>query len=264
MPIECDQLQKLVQSFSLVHDCDRIRSGMLRLATAFSYPEGSQIDVFLSEKSDLLGGQYVLTDLGQTMAWLLDLHVKPWTTKKRQQILADICDSLGVQNENGELRIELGADELKNLPSAIVRLSQACIRVADIAFTQRLRSLTPFRDELEEFFEGSELPYEDGVILEGQFGNPVQVEYQVRGRKVTSLIQTLSTANQAAAHGLANEVFRKWYDLVPRFAQKNQFLTIFDATNDVVRREDLARLSTLSVVFGFPAQQDQIRDAIAA
>src|SRR5271169_114649 len=130
MPLNCGDLQQLVQGFSLIHGCDVVGGDKLRLATPFKYPDGSNIDVFLWSARDLFNG-YVLSDLGQTASYLFDLQIKAQTTKRRKQIIADICDALNVQNENGELRILLPEENREQIPSAIVRLAQACIRVAD-------------------------------------------------------------------------------------------------------------------------------------
>lgn len=118
-------------------------------------------------------------------------------------------------------------------------------------------------DEFEEFLAQIELDYDGPLSLTGPFDNQVEVDFRVRGRHVVSLIQTLSTANSNAAHGLSNEVFRKWYDLKASQVD-HQLLTIYDTTDDVFRRDDLNRLGTLSTVLGFPADQESIRTALAA
>jgi hypothetical protein len=262
MGLDCAQLGKIVQSFSLVRECDKIRNGMLRISTPFQYPDGSQVDVFLGSEEPLFPDKLVLTDLGQTTAYLLDLQVKPWATAKRKQIISDICSRLDVELRGGALTVSL-VNAPTEIPQAIVRLAQACIRIPDVAFTQRFRTASVLNEEFEEFLAQMELDYDGPVRLAGAFENEVEVEFQVRGRHVVSLIQTLSTANSNAAHGLSNEVFRKWYDL-KAYTGANQFVTIYDTTNDVFRADDLNRLSTLSTVLGFPAEQQSIRMALAA
>ena len=83
--LNCASIQELIKNFSLVKECDVIDNGMTRLATPFQYPEGSNIDIFLSNTNTLFP-ELILTDLGQTTAYLLNLHLKHWTTKKRKQI----------------------------------------------------------------------------------------------------------------------------------------------------------------------------------
>jgi hypothetical protein len=235
---------------------------MLRISTPFQYPDGSQIDVFIGNEEPLFPDKLVLTDLGQTTAYLLDLQVKPWTTAKRKRIINDICTNLEVELRGGALMIPLTTDP-NDIPEAIVRLAQACIRIPDVAFTQRFRNVSVLNEEFEEFLSQTELDYEGPVTLLGPFDNEVEVDFRVRGHHVVSLVQTLSTANSNAAHGLSNEVFRKLYDL-KTYSVDHQLLTIYDTTTDVFRRDDLNRLSTLSTVLGFPAEQDSIHTALAA
>lgn len=56
------------------------------------------------------------------------------------------------------------------MPEAIVRLAQACLRVADLSFMQRFPSIGIIQEDFEEFLEQSEMPYETGVKLPGKFG----------------------------------------------------------------------------------------------
>ena len=262
MILDCAKIKEMVQGISLVRHCDTIRNGMVRMATPFRYPDGSLVDLFLGQNPSLFEG-LKLTDLGQTTAYLLNLHVKPWATQKRKQRVADICNSLAVSREGGELVVYLPNEKASDIAEAMVRLGQACIRMSDLAFTQSLRSVNAFREDLEEFIEFGDVRYEPDILLPGQFGKDVSVDFRVYGKRVTSLVQTVSTGNSAAAHGLANEVFRRWYDLTPQ-RSANQFVTVYDASNDVFRGDDLARLSDVSQVFAFPAEQDALKLAIAA
>ena len=236
MDIDCHSVRQRLADFSLVRDCDRIRNGMLRIATALQYPDGSNIDLFLGQPESLFP-EIELSDLGQTTAYLLNLHVRPLATKKRRQIVADICEALGAQEDRGRLLVRLEPPEEGDLADAIMRLGQACLRVADLALTQRFRMVNPFREEVEEFLEGTGLRYEADVSLAGRFARDVEVEFQVTGRTVTSLVQTLSTGHPPVAHTLCNEVFRRWYD-VWSLRNGNQFLTVFDSRTDVFRADD--------------------------
>ena len=67
----------------------------------------------------------------------------------------------------------------------------------------------------------------------------------------------------ADAHGLCNEIFRRWYDLEHEQA-RHTFVTVYDTTNNAVREEDLLRLGEKSLVLGYPAQARQLIDVLAA
>jgi hypothetical protein len=261
----CEDLSGFTSGFSLIESCDQTRDGFMRLSTPFRYPDGSQIDLFLGSPSESRAGvDFILSDKGQTTAYLLDLNVRPWTTRKRKQAVDDVCETLDVRLEGGQLTINLTEQQLPDISSMIVRLAQACIRVTDLAFTQRLRAVNSFKEDIEEFFETTGLEYQSPVLLDGRLGAGVEVDFRVIGRSVTSLVQTVSTGNAYATHGIINEVFRRWYELPEAFRIRDQFVTIYDSGQDFYRGEDLAALGEQSVVFAFPAQADQIAGMLAA
>lgn len=260
--LTCSSIQDSIKDFSLVKDCDVIQNGTMRLATPFQYPEGSNIDMFLSNTNTLIP-EWVLSDFGQTTAYLLNLHLKHWATKKRKQLVSDICASLGVELDGGQLQIKIQADRISELPQAIVRLSQACVRVSDLAFTQRLQAANAFGEDFEEFLEAADLKYDTNVVLIGQYEKKVEVDFLVYGRRMKSLVQTISTGNAAASHGMTTEVFRRWFDLM-NHKSMHQFLTIYDSSNDVFRDDDIARLGEFSTVFAYPANDESIQQALVA
>jgi hypothetical protein len=257
----CKELKAAVSSFSLVEDCDEVENGVLRVATPFSYPDGSQIDVFLKPDPNHLFAPFDLSDMGQTTINLLDLQIKVWATKKRKQVVSDICDALNVQNRGGVLHV--GLKDLSELSDGILRLTQACIRVSDLMFTQRLAAPVAFRDDVEEFLATSDFNYEPSVEILGPYGKPVSVDFSVDGPQTNSLILTIGTANAATAHPVANEVFRRWHDLA-KVAKNSQFISLFDSRNNAVRDDDVARLGDVSTVLAFPDQQEDLRRALAA
>ena len=261
----CEDLFSYVSGFSLIESCDETRDGSMRLSTPFRYPDGSQIDLFLgNSRQPFLGFDFILSDKGQTTAYLLDLNVKPWATKKRKQAVDDVCEALDVHLDGGQLTISLSQQGLSDLPSMIVRLAQACIRIADLAFTQRLRSVNSFKEDVEEFFAMTGFEYQSPVLLEGRLGTKVEIDFQVMGLSITSLVQTISTGNAFATHGMVNEIFRRWYELPEDLRIRDQFVTIYDSGQDTYREEDLALLSEKSVILAFPAQLEQIVGVLAA
>jgi Domain of unknown function DUF1828 len=263
----CETIKSSFENFSLVRSCDVMRNGMLRLETPFQYMDGSKIDVFVGAyhpngTGDVLG-RTIISDVGQTVAMLLDMHIKPWTTKRRKEIVSEICRSLDVSQDGGTFFILLKPEELGELSSAIVRLSQACIRVSDLALNQRGRIVGQFKEDVEEVLDAADLEYEAGIALEGRYNKPVQLDFKISGKRRVALVQTLSTLNPTASHSLSNELFRKWYDL-DAFRSQYDFLTIYDSNSDAFREDDLDRMRSMSTLLAFPAQQDEILQALAA
>src|SRR5215213_1773294 len=259
--VDCQSLREVISKSSLVEDCDVVSSGALRIVTPFNFPNGSQIDLFLERSNDLFS-QYVLSDYGLTANYLLDMHIKAWSTSKRRQLIQDICEILEVDSDAGVFRIALGRD-IATLSSAIVRLAQACIRVSDLSFTQRLQSSATFQENVEEFIAGANLQYEIEPVLIGALNNPVKVDFRVKGSKVLSLVQTLSAPNPTNAHPKSVEVFTRWFDLQSHNGLRHQFVTVFDTINSF-KEYDLERLSLVSTVVGFPEEIEELQEILAA
>lgn len=257
--IELDAIRTRVEGHALVRGVDTTPRGIVRLETAFLYPDGSSVDVFLEEESPLFR-QLKLTDLGQTTAWLLDVQVKPWLSKKRQRFVEDALRIYGVVQNGGALELPLPSIDM--LMDGVVRLGQACVRVADLTYTRRSSLQTGISEELEEFLSDTSLPFEPDQELIGRHGTPVRVDFLVRGQRRTSALLTLASGNRSQAHAVANEIFGRWYDLaVPD--RREQRVTIFDDRFDVYRDEDLARLRALSDVVAL-SDRRSLHDLLAA
>jgi hypothetical protein len=236
-----------------VVDVASLARGHIRIATDLRYPDGARIDVFVQGDGPLLQGvegPTTLTDLGQTTAWLLDVGVRPWLSKKRSALIEDAVRVHGVERSGGELRLTMGPGE--TLPSAVLRLGQTCLRVADLTFTRRASLIAPFAEEVEEILGDAEIPYQAGVELPGRFGKLVAVDYLVTGKGQQSAILALTSSTQGGAHTVANEVFRRWFDLCETPGWGRQAVTIFDDRKvGLFRDDDLKRLELWSQVIGF-------------
>ena len=68
--------------------------------------------------------------------------------------------------------------------------------------------------------------------------------------------------NPSQAHNLANEIFRRWYDLHSP-ERTEQKVTIVDDQRDVYREDDLKRLGDYSAVVPV-SDQDGVRTLLAA
>lgn len=252
------EVKELVSNVSLVRNADLLPTGYIRLETVFRYPDGSSIDVFLAPQNLLPGHR--LTDLAQTTAWLLDVQVKPWLSKKRRMFVEDAIRTLGVAQKGGELFVDVS--ELSQIADAVTRLGQACLRVADLLFTRRASLQTSFAEDIEEVLADADLPYESAVDIEGRYGRVVRVDFSVQGARARSLVLGLSSHNASAAHTAANEIFRKWHDL--REPQRTeQRVTLFDDRSNAYRDDDLKRLEEVSVIVPF-SDREGVRELLAA
>lgn len=262
MTIDCTNIQTLASRIKLIRECDRIRNGWLRMSTAFKYPNGSSVDIFVSNVLDA-SGRLTISDQGQTFAYLAEQGIRPWTTTKRKQMVQDICSSLGVKNENGELTIQLPPVPDQTIADSLVLLGQACIRIGEMQWAQRIKSNTTFEDEVEEFIESLALAYQPKPHLIGTQNSSVKADYVIHGRSTKTIIQTVSTANAATARGKANEILRRWVELENHRTAYN-FITVFDASNDAFKENDIALLGERSMTIAFPDEKDEFKAAVAA
>jgi hypothetical protein len=252
--IALDEVQQELEDRSIVRTIDVVPKGHIRIMTGLLYPDGANVDVFLVNDTSVLpasttpGKPPRLSDLGQTIAWLLDVGVRPWLSKKRQAFVEDVLRLHDVQQDGGELFLDVKPGD--DLTICVLRLAQACIRVADLTFTRRASLQSPFSDDVEEVLADAELRFEVGWELVGRRRKTVRVDYLVTGQTKRSAVLALSALNAQSAHNSANEIFRKWYDLeVPGRDHMN--VTVYDDRQPFHREEDLERLQDFSAVIPF-------------
>ncbi|MBK6516468.1 MAG: DUF1828 domain-containing protein [Polyangiaceae bacterium] len=254
-----EDLHEHTDGHRLVRGVDQLPKGHFRLETAFLYPDGSSVDVFVVSE-DPLFPTLKLSDLGQTTAWLLDVQVRPRLSKKRQRFVEDALRIYGVKQSGGALERPL--TELGGLIEGVVMLGQACVRVADLTYTRRSSLQSSFSEDLEELLADSDLEFEPSPELVGRHGTKVRVDFLVKGAHSSSAILGLASGNASQAHTLANEIFRRWYDLnIPGRSETR--VTVFDDRVDVYKAEDLNRLRDLSEVIAL-SDRRSLMDLIAA
>lgn len=130
--MDVEQIRTRLAGNALVRSVDDVPRGPVRIETAFLYPEGSSVDLFVLDScsADSFGR---LSDVGETMDWLLDVQIQPETSPRLLEIVNQVLHSCGVTLEAGSLSVALPT--IDDLPDAIVRLGQACLRVADLVYT---------------------------------------------------------------------------------------------------------------------------------
>jgi hypothetical protein len=104
------------------------RGELTRVRTPFSYPDGGVVDLFVKQND----GSFTLTDLGESLGWLRMQSRSMQRSAKQQHLVQDVCLTQGVELFKGQLTLRVS--ERAELPRAIVRLGQAVVRVADLAF----------------------------------------------------------------------------------------------------------------------------------
>lgn len=245
-------------TLSLVKECDNINEDIIRIATPFTYPNGSHIDLFISEIKDNFFDNYKISDLCQTFSYMLDLEIEIDSTKKRKTIIEEICEDSDVIYENAEFFTKIS--NITDIKQKTIDLIQVCIRAIDISFTVRKTGTNRFKKEIDNFLSTSNLTYEPDFSLlcdEKQ----VSVDYLTKGKSSKSLIQLLSPQGIKSKTG--QTTFLKWYDIDKHYNNYG-YITIYDIENAEIPEYDINRIQDYSKVYKFPKQKEELSEILVA
>lgn len=247
----------LGQSLGALFTCSRV-NGLTRVRTPFLYPDGDVIDLFVQEQN----GSVTITDLGETMRWLRSQSISPRRSPKQTKLIEDVCLNHGLEFFRGMLLARVKPGD--NFAAVAMRAAQGALRVADIWFTMRTRSVESVSDEVELLLTEESVPFERNQPLVGRSGRTWRPDFHARMPKRSSLVCVLSTGSRAAAKSVTEHVLASWYDLSNmRVGPEGlQFVSLFDDTMDVWSDQDFNLLRDLSVVARW-SQPDEFIQALA-
>lgn len=233
----CERLRgELPEMFECVLHRDYVR-----VRTPFLYPDGGVIDVFVKD-----GDSFTVTDLGEALGWLKVQSVSGQRSPRQQRLLQDVCQTLGVEVFRGQLFIR-GTPDI-SLSSAIVKLGQAAVRVSDIWFTTRTRSVSSVTEEVSDLLSEQNIPFEQAVKLPGRSGRDWNVDFQTRTPSRSALVFVLASGSRPGARRVAEHVVAGWHDLSPIKVGNSavRFVSLFDDTIDVWSEEDFRLVESIS------------------
>jgi hypothetical protein len=239
-----DQLQAIIASGLGDMFAVTARDGLLRIRTPFWYPDGGVVDVFVKQSDD----KFTLTDLGEAVGWLRTQSLSSRRSPKQQKLLQDVCLTQGIEIFKGQLFLR--CDSAAKLSSCIFRLGQAMVRIADLWFTTRTRSVESTTDEVADLLQEKQIQFERWVKLAGRSGREWQVDFQTRTAERSALVCVLASGSRAAAHRVTEHVLASWYDLnlLKTGSQPMRFVSLFDDTVDVWGEEDFHLVESVSDV----------------
>ena len=208
------------------------------------YPDGDYIDMFLCHASG--DDTQTLSDLGETVRWLKMQTIVSSRSPKQNQMIQDICLTHNVEFFRGMLQVRCRPGE--NFALAVMRLSQAALRAADIWFTYRTRAAESATDEVAEYLAEKHIQFQRNVTLAGRSGKSWPINFNTRTPKSSSLVHVLSTGSRGATRRVTDHVVAAWHDLSQlKVGQEAlRFVSLFDDTNDVWSDEDFKQLEDLS------------------
>ncbi len=257
VPPDPQAFREKLAALGLVKACATMPDNSLRLTTPLLYPDGSPIEIFLRAADDLFLSAR-LADGGRTFAYLGGMQVQMDGHEKREHLLHEVCRGLGVESRQGELGVSLSPES--DAADAVLRLAQACIRVADLHYTLTFKNKTDFHQIFFADFLSLERPdHLEHFTIQGRFGRNVKIDFFVRQKAARDhLIITMTSTNRTSSHAVANDVFCRWYDL-ERYRNDYTFLTVLDSTSGAFHEGDINRVADVSRVVRYPEEIDTLR-----
>lgn len=230
-----------------------------RIRTPYLYPDGDNIDLFCKPAD----GVVTVTDLAETTGWLRMQSLSLRRSPKQNQLIEDTCLTHGVEFYRGMLQARCRSED--SLVATVTRVAQAALRVSDLWFTFRTRTVQSITDEVADYLTEHELPFDRSEKLAGRSGRGWTIDFHVRARKHSSLIHVLSTGNRSAAHRVSEHVVAAWLDLNHLVAgpEALRFVSLFDDTVDVWAEEDFRLVESLSTVSRW-SRPDEFVDLLKA
>jgi hypothetical protein len=252
----CEQLRAGLPDLFL---CDA-RGEYVRIRTPYLYPDGDNIDLFCKAQN----GVIVVTDLGETTRWLRMQTTSPRRSPKQNALLQDAILNHGVEFYKGMLIARSGASS--ELAGVALRVAQAALRISDLWFTFRTRSIESVTDEVSDFLVEKGFDFERGEKLPGRSGRVWKPDFHVRATKRSSLVYVLSTGSRSAARGVVSLVHTAFYDLSHLITgpEGYHFISLFDDTTDVWSEEDFNLAGQLSSVTRWSKPDDLVEELEAA
>ena len=231
---------------------------IVRIRTPFLYPDGDYIDLFLKAAGDVT----TVSDLGESLRWLRSQTLSPRRSPKQNALIQDACVTHGVELYKGMLLARCRPGD--SLAEVTTRVAQACLRVSDLWFKFRNRSVESVTDEVSDFLSERQLSFDQGPKYAGRSGRAWTVDFHVRAPKRSSLVYVLSTGSRSTARSVAAQVLAAWYDLnyLTAGPEALHFVSLFDDTADVWADEDFRLVEPLSTVARW-SQPDRVAEVLA-
>ncbi len=145
-----------------------------RIRTPYLYPDGDNIDLFCDSRDDVI----TVTDLAETTGWLRMQSISPRRSQKQKALIEDTCLTHGVEFYRGMIQARCKPGD--ELASVVTRVAQAALRVSDLWFTFRTRSIELITDEVASHLEEYKLEFTRSENLAGRSGRDWTVDFRVR------------------------------------------------------------------------------------
>ncbi len=215
----------------------------VRVRTPLMYPDGGVVDVFVLRRN----GGLKITDFGESLGWLRTQSVSRRISPKQNRMIGDVCRTLGLELERGQLLLRVSADAA--VGDSVLRVAQGAVRVTDLWFTLRTRVAQSASDEVHEWLTERRITHERGVKRTGRSGRQWTIDFETRTGNRTALVFLLSTGSRGAARRITEHVVAGCVDLSHlRESQQLTLVSLFDDTQDLWQKEDFQLVEQQSEV----------------
>lgn len=230
-----------------------------KIRTPFLYPDGDNIDLFVTEKE----GTLIVSDLGETLRWLRSQTLTPKRSPKQNALIADACLTHGIEQYKGTLLARCRPSV--TLASVTLRVAQACLRVSDLWFTFRTRAVESTADEVSDFLLEHQIHFDRRPKMAGRSGRGWTPDFHVILPERGSLVAVLSTGNRSSARTVTEHALAMWHDLnqLTYGPEALRFISLFDDTADVWQEQDFTLLDSLSEIQRW-SQPETLVEALGA
>lgn len=237
--------------------CQPANHDFTRICTPYLYPDGDIIDLFYK-----VNGEYeIITDLGETIRWLLSQTINNFLSSQQEQAIQDILLTHDVEQYRGCFMIRLRSGD--SLAEAVTRLAQVLLAVSNLWFLFRTRANSSFETEVSELLRDSGMRFMANEKLSGRSGRSWRINFHTWHPDHSSLVQVLSTGSRAAANTKANNVLATWHDLsfLKVGSQAVRFVSLFDDTLDVWSSNIISQVEDFSDV-AFWSEPDRFMEML--
>ncbi len=228
----------LCEQFCAQVKLHRRTNGMVMLETPFSYPDGDQYPLYLSETAT--GGLRV-SDGGHTLMHLsYENDVDKFFEGSRSILLNQILTEQGIayDYQTGQFSLECASSQLS---IAAFQLGQALTRIYDLTFLNRSRVASTFYDDLQEQIStlvSIEKVHKNFIITGMANADNYPVDFYIEGKNSQPLY-LFGIPNRDKAR--LTTIFLQYF-----IQQQVEFdsMLVFENQEDIPR-PDLARLSNV-------------------
>lgn len=206
MKMTCLEIKEYINnSVSNLFSC-QLENRLLVITTPFSYPDGDDIELFVELGDD----SFILSDMGETLryldTYLLDIN----SSNKRKEIFYDVIRSNNLRFKKGVIYAVINNPD--KILDAIFNMSQAIVRISDLLYTAKSRSLASFEEEVKNFFDDHQINYEENYPVKTPT-NQYTFEFAVEKQEGISLIKLLNPPKKATQKPSIERMIQIWYDV---------------------------------------------------